>query len=268
MRSYDCIVVGVGAVGSATLSQLAARGARVLGIDRFRPGHNRGSSHGRTRAIRLAYFEHPDYVPLLRRAFELWRGLNDRASAPLYVETGILEAGPEEGELIPGVLKAADLHSLAIDCLDSAAMKARFGAFRLQPGMRAVFEPIAGYLHVEDCIRHMASEGQSRGAELALDTVVTHWTYDSCEFLVHSDKESWRTKRLILTQGAWATDFLREQGVQLDVVRKMQLWFRASDNRFSSKQGFVPFAIETGEAEVFYGFPELDERGVKVAQHT
>ena len=103
-QTFDCLVLGTGGVGSAALYHLARRGARVLGIDRFPPGHDRGSSHGHTRVIRLAYFEHADYVPLLQRAYELWEALMAERQAPFYVQTGILEMGPPDGTIVPGVL--------------------------------------------------------------------------------------------------------------------------------------------------------------------
>lgn len=271
MRNYDCIVIGVGAVGSAALSQLAGRGARVLGLERFDVAHDRGSSHGHTRAIRLAYFEHPDYVPLLRRAFEAWRELDGRAPRPLYHETGILEAGPEGGELVEGVLASAREHGLEVEPLDSAALAARFPGLRLGAGMRALFEPVAGYLHVEECIGAMADEARERGAELRTHTTVLDWQAQGDGFVVRGEHESWRCASLILSQGAWAAEALRERAgpeLELEVRRKVQLWYATRDERTTRRAGFVPFAIEMPDGRVFYGFPELDERGLKVAEHT
>src|SRR5215470_5676504 len=117
MSSYYAIVLGTGGVGSATLYHLAKRGYRVLGLDQFPPGHDRGSSHGRTRIIRQAYFEHPDYVPLLLRAYELWEELSQCCGKQLYHETGLLQIGPADGHIVPGVLKSAEQHSLQVDRL-------------------------------------------------------------------------------------------------------------------------------------------------------
>ena len=115
MQRFDAIVIGAGGMGSAALMHLAARGARVCGLDRFPLAHDRGSSHGHTRLIRLAYFEHPDYVPLLRRAYELWHALESTAGRPLLVESGLLLAGPAEGEVVSGTLAAARIHSLQVE---------------------------------------------------------------------------------------------------------------------------------------------------------
>ncbi len=268
METYDCIVIGVGAVGSAALANLAARGTRTLGLERFELGHDRGSSHGHTRAIRLAYFEHPDYVPLLRRAFELWRGLEQRSDIPLYVETGILEAGPEDGELIQGVLRSALDHGLEVQELDRATLTGRFPGVALPDRMRAVFEPLGGYLHVEDCIRAMAAEATTKGAQLQTGVTVKSWRAEGDGFLVETDRGTFRGASLVLSQGAWSAKEMGGTSLPLRVLRKVQLWYKVRDERYTLANGFVPFAMETPSGQVFYGFPELDGRGVKVAEHS
>src|SRR6201988_3092499 len=119
MAHYDVVVIGLGAMGSAALHQLARRGVRVLGIERFAPGHDRGSSHGATRIIRLAYFEHPSYVPLLRRSYELWRDLEKASGTKLGPLTGIAEIGPPDGVLVKGVLASATTHGLRHEVLEA-----------------------------------------------------------------------------------------------------------------------------------------------------
>ena len=131
MQHYDCIVIGTGGIGSAALFHVAQRGARVLGIDRFPPGHDRGSSHGETRLIRLAYMEHPDYVPLLRRAYDLWEELSERCGEQLYTETGLLEVGPPDDYMIPGVRASAQEHRLEVEELSPAEVEQRFPGYRV-----------------------------------------------------------------------------------------------------------------------------------------
>lgn len=135
--TYDAIVVGVGGVGSAALFHLARRGARVLGLDRFPPGHDRGSSHGDTRVIRLAYYEHPDYVPLLRRAYELWAALEREAGEPLVRETGLLQVGPEKGRVVEGVLASAARWGLEVERWSPAEARRRFPGFRTRASRAA-----------------------------------------------------------------------------------------------------------------------------------
>ncbi len=268
MESYDAIVIGVGAVGSATLNELARRGAKVLGLERHEPGHDRGSSHGQTRAIRLAYSEHPDYVPLLRRTFELWRELDGRHKAALYSECGVLEAGPAGGELVSGVLLSAEEHGLEVERMSASALRERLPGVHLPREMEALIEPVAGYLRVEEAIRAMAQEACGRGANLRTQTCVDSWEDRGGSFVVHSGAQSWQTSRLLLAQGAWSSASLLELGIQLEVVRKPQLWFRTASSDYLPEAGFMPFIVETLAGEIHYGFPQLDERGVKVAEHS
>src|SRR5262245_58620855 len=126
MPSYDVVVCGLGVMGSAALYQLARRGRRVLGLDRFAAGHDRGSSHGETRIIRLAYFEHPSYVPLLRRAYRLWREIETEAGRRLLHVTGIAEIGPPGGALVNGTLAAARLHDIPHELVAAPELMRRY----------------------------------------------------------------------------------------------------------------------------------------------
>jgi glycine/D-amino acid oxidase-like deaminating enzyme len=149
MQCFDAIVIGCGGVGGAALYELARRGARALGIDRFPPGHGRGSSHGSSRIIRQAYFEHPDYVPLLLRAYDLWNALEARVGERLYDEVGLVEAGPSDGVVIPGVRTSARRHGLEIEELTAGEARRRWPALFVPDEMAVVFERHAGYLRVE-----------------------------------------------------------------------------------------------------------------------
>jgi len=164
---YDAIVIGTGGVGSAALYHLAGRGARVLGIDRYAPGHHRGSSHGQTHIIRQAYSEHADYVPLLKRAFELWSELEEGRSEPLYHETGILQVGPADGAVLPGVLASAAEHDLAVESLTAAEAADRFPGFVVPDALSAVFEEQAGYLWSRIACGHKSSWPAATGRSCA-----------------------------------------------------------------------------------------------------
>src|SRR2546423_8714342 len=166
MPHYDIVVCGLGAMGSAALYALARRGVRVLGLERFAPGHDRGSSHGATRIIRLAYWEHPSYVPLLRRAYELWRDLEGAAGQKLLHVTGIAEIGPPDGILVRGTLAAARLHGLVHEVLAAPDAMRRFPAFRLPRDFVAVVQPDGGMLAAEPSIHAMLALAQAAGAVL------------------------------------------------------------------------------------------------------
>src|SRR5712691_8825897 len=166
MATFDAIVIGLGAMGSAAIASLASRGARVVGIEKYAPGHDRGSSHGATRIIRLGYFEHPSYVPLLRAAYPLWRDLAAKSGVPLVHITGIVEIGAPDSELVAGTLRASRLHGIAHDVLDPTALMRRFPAFRVPAGYVGVFQADGGFLRAEQAIHAQLALARDAGAQL------------------------------------------------------------------------------------------------------
>ena len=153
MNTYDVVVLGAGGIGSAAMYELARRGVRVLGIDRFHPPHDRGSTHGQSRAIRQAYFEHPDYVPLLLESYRLWRELEQHVGQQLLNEVGMIQVGPADGVVVPGVLRSASEHNLPVESLSPMEIEHRWPVLRAPEDLVGVFEPRGGYLLVEDCVR-------------------------------------------------------------------------------------------------------------------
>lgn len=272
---YDVVVLGCGGVGSAALMHLARRGVRVLGIDRFAPAHDRGSSHGRTRMIRQAYFEHPDYVPLVLRAYELWAELEAATGKKLYEETGLLEIGPPAdrgGIVVPGVLASAEQHGLAVDRLTAAECARRFPGFRVPESMVGVFERKAGFLHVEECVRTHLEEAVRHGAELRTEEAVRSWrvqqgTGGGSHVVVETDRGRYEAARLVITAGAWAGELLRDLGITFEVRRKPQYWFRPQSDDYRRDRGAPAFLYET-PAGCFYGFPVFGPEGLKCAEHS
>jgi sarcosine oxidase len=269
MQTFDVIVVGAGGMGTATACHLARRGARVLALDRFPPAHDRGSSHGQTRLIRQAYYEHPDYVPLLLRAYDSWRELEATSGRRLLVESGLVMAGPDTGDVVPGALHSARTHGLAVETLTPADAEARWPALRIPPEWRVVFEPQGGYLFVEDCVRAHAEQAVAHGADLRSGVTVHGWRTVGNDVIVDTDAGSFAAARLVLSPGAWASGLLQLPGVPLVVLRKSLFWYRPPA---ATAAGFVTgtlpcFAFDT-PAGFFYGFPRLDDRGVKLAEHT
>src|SRR4249919_2773642 len=168
--TFDVVVIGLGAMGSAAVASLARRGAGVIGIDKYAPGHDRGSSHGATRIIRLGYFEHPSYVPLLRTAYPLWRDLAAKSGLPLVTITGIVEIGAPDSDLIAGTLRSSLVYGLAHEVLDHAALMRRFPAFRVPAGYVGVFQPDGGFLRAEQAIQAQLALALARdaGAQLRI----------------------------------------------------------------------------------------------------
>ncbi|MEX2186901.1 MAG: N-methyl-L-tryptophan oxidase [Pirellulales bacterium] len=266
---YDVIVLGLGGVGSAALYHVARRGNRVLGIDQFSPPHDLGSSHGQTRIIRQAYFEHPDYVPLVLRSYELWREVEAASGQSLFSQVGLLEVGPTDGVVVPGVLASAAQHHLDVEELSAADVVRRFPGFRAPPNCVGVFEAAAGFLRVEQCVAaHLQLAGRA-GATLQTDTTVVDWSRDGSGFVVTTDRGIFRAERLVITAGPWAARVLPALGVSLEVRRKPIYWFdtAAGESTFRADAGCPTFLYELPDG-VFYGFPQFDDRGVKVAQHS
>ncbi len=267
MPTFDAIVLGTGAVGSAALSALAARGVRALGLDRFPPGHARGSSHGQSRMIRQAYFEHPDYVPLVLRSYDLWADLEQRRGTRLFQQTGLVEVGSLDGAVVRGVLESARRHGLEVERLSPRDVATRWPGLRVAESMSAVFEPRAGYLRVEECVRALADEAVSRGAELHTGETVVAWRADGDNVTVETDRAVYAAARLVIAAGPWAAELLAELGLTLDVRRKPLYWYATSSSDYLVENGCPAFLFESPHG-VFYGFPQIDSAGVKIGEHS
>lgn len=266
MGAYDCIVLGLGGMGAAACWRLARRGVSVLGLDPHPLAHDRGSSHGQTRIIRQAYFEHPDYVPLLREAYRLWEELEAEASAPgsLLRRVGLLLAGSPGGAVLSGCRRSAELHGIEVQVLTHAEVGRRFPGLAAAEWMQGLFEPGAGYLRVEAAVAAMAEAARRGGAELRPGEGAQAWRVLGNGVEVRTASSVHRAGRLLICAGAWSSQFLPQLGGLLHVRRKMQLWYEAPDEPFRA----VPvYGFET-PAGFFYGFPKLDEAGVKVGDHS
>lgn len=267
MQHYDAIVLGVGGVGSAALYHFAKRGLRVVGLDRFPTAHQNGSSHGQTRLIRQAYFEHPDYVPMLKRAYALWADLSERCGQQLYQEVGVLQIGPANGRILPGVLESAQLHNLEVDQLTAREVSLRFPGFQCPESLSGVFERRAGFLFVEDCIKAHTAQALQAGAVLHTGESVKRWSASPNQVAVETDRETYTARHLVVTAGSWANDFLGSLGIPFEVIRKSLYWFETDSPDYRADRGAPGFIIEAPTGN-FYGFPQIDGAGVKTAEHT
>ena len=204
--AYDVVVVGLGAMGSAAAYHLARRGMRVLGLDRFSPPHTFGSSHGETRIIREAYFEHPVYVPMVQRAYELWRGLEKESGVTLLRETGGVMIGRADTDLVKGARHSAELHKLPHEMLTASEVSKRFPALHPESDMVAVWEPRAGVLFPEACISAHLARARHYGAELRYEESVMRWEFDGHDVRVLTAQGEYRAQQLVVTAGGWISD--------------------------------------------------------------
>jgi sarcosine oxidase len=264
-RHYNAIVVGLGAMGSATLYHLARRGWRVLGLEQFAPGHKQGSSHGDSRIIRETYFEHPLYVPLVRRAHELWRELEDRTGSSLMTITGGIMVGPPEGSVVRGTLRSAEEHELPHEILTPVEVRERFPAFHLDKGLVAVFDPRAGFLDPEACNRAHVKLARDAGADARFSEPALDWIAEGAGVRVTSSSSTYTADKLVITAGAWDGALLPDLVLPLTIERQAVFWLEpASDPALYDLARFPIYAYEYRPGSICYGFPRLPH-GVKAS---
>ena len=263
-KRYNAIVLGLGAMGSATICQLALRGWRVLGLEQFSQGHSLGSSHGDSRIIRETYFEHPLYVPLVRRAHELWRELEERSGAALMIINGGLMIGPPDGVVVSGTLRSVAEHDLPHEVLTPEQTRERFPAFHLAEDLVAVLDPRAGYLDPEECNRAHIDVAREAGAEVRFNEP-GQWMPDGDGVRVTTADGSYLADRLVIAGGAWNGELLRELQLPLTVERQSVFWLEPdADAEQYNRAQFPIYAYEYKRGSICYGFPRL-ARGVKAS---
>lgn len=266
MNSYDVIVVGVGGWGSAALWQLAGRGVQVCGIEQFQIGHDRSSSHGDSRIIRMAYFAHPDYVPLLRRAYELWRELENGSALELMTLTGLLCIGEPEGALIRGLEECYTAHEIEHERLSLGDAMRRFPQFALPEHVACYWDPHGGFLRPEACIRAHVDGAASAGATLIEGETVIAIRPGRNGVEVTTTQRSFHAGKVIVTTGAYANQLLTSAGISVQPTRKVLFWYEVEDAR-AFAPGFPCWIARLNERN-HYGFPTLDGIAIKAAEDT
>lgn len=276
---FDILVIGCGGFGSAALAHLAARGLRVAGLDQFQPPHNRGSSHGESRVIRQAYFEHPDYVPLLQRAYTLWDELSERtarlrapAERELFVRCGLLLAGPAEGPVIAGARESARRHALTLEAPQHSEVAQRFPGLNVPAELDIVFEPDAGFLHAERCVTAHLAEAVRCGATLLQEQRVLQLQCSPSAVTVVTPSGRWSAAAAVVTAGAWTGQLLPDYARHIQVQRKLLFWHPTTQPVWNDLRKSPVHLMElpdpAGVVRQFYGFPSLDGQTVKLAEHT
>ena len=241
----------------------AAR-ARVLGIEQFALGHDKGSSHGGTRMIRLGYFEHPSYVPLLHRTYELWRELEARSGRKLMHITGIAEMGAPDSGVVSGTLLASKMHKLPHEVMTAAATMERFPAFRLPKDYVGVFQPDGGFLTVEDALDTHITLAKAAGAEVRAGVTVRSVADQSNGARIETTDGAFEADQVIVSAGAWESKLIAD--LPLHVTREVIAWFEPSEPALFEPSHFPVFLLESPHGQ-HYGFPTFDQPGVKIAKH-
>lgn len=254
-------------MGSAIAYNLASHGAKVLGLEKFSLNHANGSSHGKSRIIRTAYFEHPSYVPLVKRAMDLWLKLQADSGMNLIRFTGGLMFGRPETQLISGTLESARQHQLPCETLSIHDVGSRFPTFHPSDGEIAVYEPNAGILFPENCIEAHTRQAEELGAEVYFNEPIIEWTATRDGVSVKTRNASYQAKSAIFAAGAWLTELLPELKLPLQCERNCVFWLKPSKNQDLFAADRMPFFLwELSDGVHFYGIPDLGE-GVKVARH-
>lgn len=270
MASYDVIVIGLGGMGSAAAYHLATRGQRVLGIDRFDPAHNRGSSHGGSRITRQSYFEDPAYVPLLLRSYELWEQLAADSGRDVITLTGGVMVGRPDSLTVAGSRRSAEEWGLAHEMLDAAEIRRRFPTLTPRDDEVALYEAKAGFVRPESTVAAHLKLAARSGAELNFGEPVEKWEAfgDGTGVRVLTGDGVYTADRLVICPGAWAPQLLAELGPPFRVERQVQYWFAPTGGVAPFQPDRHPIYIwEDTEGTQIYGFPAIDglDGGAKVA---
>lgn len=264
MSAPEAIVIGLGALGAATLEALARAGVRALGIDAHPVPHRRGASHGDTRLIRHAYFEDPRYVPLADAAAAAWRALEARTGAAVYHPVGLVVWG-EGATKLEAMVAAGEEHGVPLEHVALAEARRRFPRIAFPEEGAVVREPGAGYLRVEAAQAALLDSARAQGAEVRAPATVQGWETQGQGFSVRTEGGELRCQRLFVCAGAWVGRLIPDLPFPLRLWRAPQVWF-AADAAHQAGAGMPCFAFDTAEG-FFYGFPATDRRGVKVAAY-
>lgn len=271
---FDCIIVGGGSMGAATAYFLSKRGQKVLLLEQFDFVHDLGAHGGQSRLIRKAYFEHPDYVPLLLRAYDNWADLETETGEKVYFETGILYFGEPNDTLLNDIKLSARLHDLRLENWDLADAKNKYPMFDGVPDdWESLFEPEAGFLLVEKCVRLYLKQALKYGATLKAQEKVLSWSADTEGGEITTSKTQYTARKIIFTAGAWTSNLLKDIGLPLKVTRQILGWVKPEKWADFTLGNFPCWGISDRENVLYYGMPILDEQdssgaiGLKLGRH-
>jgi sarcosine oxidase len=270
-NSYDVIVIGLGAMGSNALASLARRGKRVLGIDRFDPPHSLGSSHGGSRVIRLSYFEHADYVPLLKHAYLGFDRLARESGVELRTENGLIMGGGPGNRVCAGMLSSAAKHDLNVEALDGGELMRRFTQFEVPRDWEAVFEARGGFVRPEATIRAALDVARQHGANILINTPVASWTSDGARVTVNCADERFAADSLVLSSGAWMPQLLGRDAPELRPTLETIVWIDDENDPNWDASRMPVWLFERGGMPEIYGVPAWSgmgsPRGLKIGLH-
>ncbi|MQG70971.1 MAG: N-methyl-L-tryptophan oxidase [SAR202 cluster bacterium] len=265
MPSYDAIVIGVGGMGSAAVYHLARRGLQVLGLEKHAIPHEMGSSHGYSRMIRYTLQEHPSYVPLVRRSYELWHEMEETAGEELMVTTGSIRAGAPDSPFFLNAQEACDLHSIPYEILTASEVNKRFPGYRFPEEISSVYQADGGFLLPERCIVTHVQAAERAGADVHSQETVLDWGVRGDGVQVRTDRDTYTAGRLVVTAGPWAANLVPELAAYAVPERQVMGWFQPKRPELYAAEAFPVFGVFTEEGR-YYGFPSHAVPGFKIGR--
>ena len=265
-------MIGVGSMGAPACYFLAGRGIRVLGIEQFNTPHEFGSHAGQSRLIRKAYFEDAAYVPLLNRAYENWKNLERETGEQVYYQTGLAYFGKPDHPIIKGIKLSADLYNISVEKLNDESVKQRFPVFSLPKGYESLLETEAGFVTPEKALALYVKLAKQKGAEIHTNEKVVEWKKEKNNIVVITDKNTYRSKKLIISAGAWSDKIAPGIGDKIKVTRQFMAWVKPKNPADYTLNKFPCWLIADDQRPgCYYGFPVLpaekfgEPQGLKLA---
>ena len=265
MVKSDVIVMGNGAMGSAICYYLSLSRLNVVGIDRFSPPHQQGSSGGNARIFRQIYFEDPQYIPLAKRAYSLWKEISVLCGKELLSETGLLVLSSQKEKIAHKISSNAKAHEVEIEILDHNKIKNRFPQFSIPSHFTGLLEAQAGFLRPERSIEVFLTLARQNGAQFKTNEKVLYWEKSGTQMRVVTENEEYQADYLILSPGPWAPELLDTIPMKFKIARVPQFWFKGTAQH--SHQAKMPCFAFAEDGRLIYGFPEIDQSGIKIADY-
>jgi sarcosine oxidase len=266
MRTFDVAVLGVGGIGSAACYHLARTGLRVVGIEQFSIPHSRGSSHGVTRILREGLHENETYVPLVRRALELWRELEKASGTQLFYQTGSLDIGLPESSIVVGSLNSCQRWSIPHETFAASELRRRYPVLRIYDEMVAVFQPNSGFVLAEGSITAHVNGAYDHGAEIHGHEKMIGWEANGDGYAIQTTHDRYEVGQIVFTVGAWASK-VTGLSVQVRPERAVLGWFQPKENAARFGVGSLPvWIIDSPDGGHFYGLPVFGIPGFKLGR--
>lgn len=265
MLDQNIIVIGGGVMGTSAALALARRGCKVTLLEQFDVGHDRGSSHGQSRILRYAYFEHPEYARMVQKVAPMWRAIEVDTGQSLMHRCGGLDIGPRDGELVTGSLRACRELGLEHEFLNGDDIGKRW-PFANMTELAGVYQPDACILRADQCVAALEELAIRDGVVVRPNTKVTSIEQQADHVVVETNDSQLHADHVIVTAGAWMRRLLEELDLPLTVVRKAVLYFNVTNLDAFDISRFPIYIVETGDA-YYYGFGKMDQNGVKIGDH-